>query len=50
MKKIIMTMMIAIGALSLSTTVINAKCGGDKVETTKPADTNGTKAKCGGGK
>ncbi|SFV64187.1 hypothetical protein MNB_SV-9-273 [hydrothermal vent metagenome] len=50
MKKIVMTMIIAIGALTLSTTVINAKCGGDKVETSKPADTNGTKGKCGAGK
>jgi hypothetical protein len=50
MKKIIVTAFIALGALGLTTTVVSAKCGGDKVETAKPADSNGTKMKCGAGK
>ena len=50
MKKILITAFIVLGALGLSTTVVSAKCGGDKPTTTKPADSNGTKMKCGAGK
>jgi hypothetical protein len=51
MKKIILTAFIALGALGLTTTVVSAKCGGgDKMETAKPADSNGTKMKCNAGK
>jgi len=51
MKKIIMTGLIALGALGLTTATLQAKCGGDNKPVTKPvADGNSTKGKCSAGK
>ena len=50
MKKTLTIALISLGALGLTMTAANAKCGDNKPKTEKPADDNGSKGKCGQGK